>query len=339
LRACQRIGTAAALAALSILGLPLLLAAQQGQGRGRQAAGILAFLARPKLVTMLALGFIALALLLTRRMKNSIKVPFLLLSTFLYGIAANLPVKLFAGFSMHPSPVCSATKSVLYGFRPPMIAFLAVILALTLVGPKLFCGWICPVGAVQELIAMMADKLRIRRRKWNFRATQGVRVGIFLLFVFLSGAVVLHTTAPNGQTVALSLYDYINAFHGYEIGLQPTLLDNIFHFLPFLLTLGFAFIVYRPFCYLVCPVGLLTNLVENVGLFRVVRRSSSCDDCGACAAQSPCPTVPEILKDSAFRPDCFSCTACVNSCRPTGSLAFGPGFSKASEKDPKVSAS
>ncbi|MCK7476812.1 MAG: 4Fe-4S binding protein [Candidatus Moduliflexus flocculans] len=160
----------------SLLAHPLFLAAQQGQGQGRgggRGASILDVLARPKFVTMLVIGFIALVLLLTRKMTNKVKVPILLLSTFLYGIAANLPIKLFAGFSMHPSPICSATKSILYGFRPPMIAMLAVILVLTIVGPKLFCGWVCPVGAVQELIAMLADKLRIRRRKWNFRVDPG----------------------------------------------------------------------------------------------------------------------------------------------------------------------
>lgn len=334
----KRISTTAAVASLSLLAHPLFLAAQQGQGQGRgggRVAGILDVLARPKFVTMLVIGFIALVLLLTRKMTNKVKVPILLLSTFLYGIAANLPIKLFAGFSMHPSPICSATKSVLYGFRPPMIAMLAVILVLTLVGPKLFCGWVCPVGAAQELIAMLADKLRIRRRKWNFRATQGVRVAIFILFVFLSGTAVLHTTAQSGQTVALSLYDYINAFHGYEIGLQPTLLDNIFHFLPFLLTLGFAFLFYRPFCYLVCPIGLLTNLVENFALFRVVLKKTACNDCGACEIRSPCPTVPEILKDAAYRPDCFSCTVCVNHCCPSGSLEFGTGFTKKGTADKK----
>ena len=330
----KRIGTTVAFAAFAFLTHPLVLAAQPGMGKGRQGAGILDVLSRPKFVTMLVIGLIALALLLTRKMKNTIKLPILLLATFLYGIAANLPIKIFAGFSMHPSPICAATKSILYGFRPPMIAALAVILALTLVGPKLFCGWVCPVGAAQELIAMFADKLRIRRRKWNFRVTQGVRVGIFLLFVFLSGTAVLHSTSQNGQIVALSLYDYINAFHGFEIGLQPTLFDNLVHFLPFVLTLGFAFLFYRPFCYLVCPIGLLTNLVENIALFRVVLRRPPCNDCGVCTTKSPCPTVPEILKNSAYRPDCFSCTVCVNSC-PSKSLAFGVGYARKGPKDSK----
>ena len=333
----RRIGTIAALAAFALISHAVILAAQpsqgqglgMGQGSGRQAAhSILAILTWSKPITMIVIGLIVLVLLLTRKMRNAIKVPILLLSTFLYGVAANFGIDFFAGFSMHPSPVCAVTKSILYGFRPPMITMLLVILALTIIGPNLFCGWVCPVGVIQELIAMLADCLRIRRRKWNFRASQAVRMGILLLFVVLSITGVLHTTAANGQTAALSLYDYINAFHGYEIALQPTMIDNIFHFLPFLLTLGFAFIVYRPFCYLICPIGLLTNLVENVALFRVVLKRPTCSDCGACAIKAPCPTIPEILKDAASRPDCFSCTVCTDGCCPKNSLAFGVGFTR-----------
>lgn len=319
MNAIKRIGFAAT-AGFGALAMPLALAAQQGGGRGRPAT-FLDVLQRPKFVTMLVIGLVALALLLTKKMKNGVKVPILLLSTFLYGIAANLPMKMFAGFSMHPSPICSAAKAVLYGFRTPMMVTLAVILFLTLVGPKLFCGWVCPVGAVQELIAMLADKLGIRRRKWNFRTTNAVRVGFLLLFIFLSGTAVLHTV-QNEKVVAISSYDYVNAFHGFEIASQATAFDTIVHFLPFVLTLAFAFKFYRPFCYLVCPIGLLTNLVEQFGLFRVVRKKPLCSDCGVCTAKSPCPTVPEILKDAAFRPDCFSCTVCVNEC-PSGELEFG----------------
>jgi ferredoxin-type protein NapH len=334
MKIARRLATTAALAALALLAHPLALAAQPGQGKGRgQAVTFLGYLGRPKFVTMLVIGFVALALLLTKRMRNAVKVPLLLVSTFLYGLAANLPIEAFAGFSMHPSPICAATKAMLYGFRIPMMVTLAVILLLTLVGPKLFCGWICPIGAAQELIAMLADKLGIRRHKWNFRWTQAVRLGIFLLFVFLSGTAVLHTFAPDGQKVALSLYDSINAFHGYEIALQATFLDTVIHFLPFVLTLAFAFIVYRPFCYLVCPIGLLTNLVENIALFRVVLKRPACTDCGLCEKKAPCPTVPEILKDAAFRPDCFSCTVCTGACCPKGSLEFGLGFTRKGAAD------
>ncbi len=310
----KSVGVLLTLACLSIL--PVMAFAQQrtGSGQGqRTSPDFFQFLLRPKFVTMLIIAGLALVLLLTRKMNNKIKVPILLLSTFLYGISANLGLKLFSGFSMHPSPICAATKSILYGFRMPMIVTLAVILFLTLVGPKLFCGWVCPVGAIQELIAMLADKLKIRRKKLNFRLTQSIRVLIFIAFIFLSWTAIIHTVS-NGQVVALSLYDYINAFHGYEMSLQPTFVDNLIHFLPFVLTLIFAFVTYRPFCYLICPIGLIANVVEQIALFRVVKRKDACIDCQDCVSKSPCPTTAEILKGSVVKPDCFSCTVCTRTC-------------------------
>ncbi len=296
------------------------LAAQQGAGR--KPATFLTVLARPKFVVMIVLGLIALVLLLSKKMKNSIKIPFLLLTTFLFGIAPNLPVALFKKFSMHPSPVCAATKSILYGLGMPLLVTLVVIVFLTLLGPKLFCGWVCPVGAIQELIAMLADKLKIKRIKWNFVFTQTVRILIFLLFVFLSATAVYHTFQEE-QKVALSIYDPINAFHGFEFTATPWSLAGFLHYLPLLLTLILAFKVYRPFCYLVCPVGLFTNLLEQVGIFRVTRNKGACDDCRICEQKSPCPTVPEILKGAVLRPDCYSCTVCVNSCQEKKVLEFG----------------
>lgn len=279
------------------------------------------FILRPKFITMLVIAAVALVLLLTNRMNSRLKILILLISTFLYGLSANLGLKIFSGFSMHPSPICAATKSVLYGFRMPMIVTLAVIVLLTLIGPKLFCSYVCPVGAIQELISMLADRLKISKRKPSFRLSQTVRVLIFIAFIFLSWTAVIHTVSGN-RTVALSLYDYINAFHGYEISLQPTLLDNLFHFLPFILTIFFAFFTYRPFCYFICPVGLITNVIEQIAIFRVIKKKDACTDCQVCAAKSPCPAVAEILKDAVLVPDCFACTVCTRDCRQT-LLKFG----------------
>ena len=125
------------------------LAQQQATGRPPATLTFWQFLLRPKFITMLVIATLAFVLLITRKMNNQLKVPILAISTFLYGIAANLPVKFFSGFVMHPSPICSATKSILYGFRMPMIVTLAVILFLTLIFAFLtyrpFCYLVCPI--------------------------------------------------------------------------------------------------------------------------------------------------------------------------------------------------
>jgi len=301
-----------------------------GQGPGQQRAAsqqplptqnFSRFLLSPKLITMLVVGLLALILLLTGKMNDRTRIPFLVVATFLYGVSANLGLKIFSGFSMHPSPICAFTKPILYGLRAPMLAMMAVILLLAIIGPKLFCSYVCPVGATQELIAMLADKLKIRRRKPSFRLSQTVRVLVFLAFIAFSWTAIINTVA-NNRVVAISLYDYINAFEGFKWNLQPTLLDNLFHFLPLLLTLAFAFFTYRPFCYFVCPVGLFTNIIEQIAVFRVVKKKDPCNDCQACVGKAPCPAVAEILKDAVLVPDCFACTICTSGC-PRSQLRFG----------------
>jgi hypothetical protein len=80
----------------------------------------------------------------------------LLAFVLLGGVIGLLIPALKNPLGMHPSPMCSLTK--LPGFvmqegfwPPPLVAMLVLILILSLVGKKLFCGWGCPLGALQEL--------------------------------------------------------------------------------------------------------------------------------------------------------------------------------------------
>jgi len=279
----------------------------------RKAPTVWTFLTNPRFVTkfilMLLLGLIAFALLKTKKMKKGIKIVILLVATFLFGLLGNLT----AYFAMHPSPMCAATKSLLYGFGIPLIITVAVIFLLTLLGPKLFCGWVCPVGAVQELIAMLADKLKIKRKSFSFTVAQTVRLFIFLLFIFLSATAVIYGIYE-GQKYAISLYDYINPFHGMEFELEKTFLDYIVHYLPFILTLILAFKYYRPFCHFVCPIGLYTHWLEQVSLFRITFKKNSCTNCNICIDDTPCTAIPEIMKEATLRPDCFACNDCIDKC-------------------------
>jgi polyferredoxin len=262
-----------------------------------------------KFIVMLVIGFVVLGLLKAKKMNKTTKIVLLLISTFLFGLLGNV----FSYFAMHPSPMCSATKSLLYGFRIPFIVSLGVIFLLTLVGPKLFCGWVCPVGAVQELIAMWADKLGIKRNQFSFTVAQSVRLLIFLLFIFLSATAIIHGVFQ-GKTYAISLYDYINPFHGMEFEANDSLLEYIIHYLPFVLTIVLAFKYYRPFCHFVCPIGLFTHWLEQIALFRITYKKSSCNNCNVCVKASPCTAIPDIMKEAALRPDCYACNDCIEKC-------------------------
>jgi polyferredoxin len=266
---------------------------------------------------MIIIALLVFALLKTGKMQSGIKVVILVISTFLFGILGNF----VALFAMHPSPMCSVEKSLLFGFRIPMIITLAVILLLTFLGPRLFCGWVCPVGAAQELVAMLADRFNLKRIRYNFTFSNAFRICFFLAFLFLSLTMVL-TFTFEGKVYPLSIYNYVNAFHGFEFGAQPTTFDYVINFLPLVLSLALAFKLYRPFCHLICPIGMVTHFTEQFSLFKIRLKKQACTDCGICVKTAPCPAMNDILKSATLRPDCYACNVCLDVC-PEDALDVG----------------
>lgn len=297
-----------------------LLAAQEA-GTRKKPPTYMEFLFQPKFIVMLTIGIVVLILLKSRWMSQGLKIAFLLLATLLFGVIGNVGIPLFSSFSMHPSPMCAAAKPFLFGFRVPFMAMLTAMAVLTLIGPKLFCGWICPVGAIQELIAMAADKLKIVRRKINYSISYGFRLALFLAFL-ITGAAGLITMTYKDQIIPFNFYDHINPFHGFEFNFGPTILDNLLLYLPFILTVVLAFKIYRPFCHFVCPFGIYAHFLEQIGLFRISLNKTKCTDCKICVKKSPCQAVPAILEASELRPECHSCDECVKVC-PENALAYG----------------
>ena len=72
----------------------------------------LSFLFQPKFIIMILIGLVVLFLLKNNKLKSGIKVTLLLISTFLFGFAGNIPADFFHSFAMHPSPMCAATSLI-----------------------------------------------------------------------------------------------------------------------------------------------------------------------------------------------------------------------------------
>jgi polyferredoxin len=81
-----------------------------------------------------------------------------------------------------------------------------------------------------------------------------------------------------------------------------------------LVTLIASIFFFRPFCYLICPIGLYTWVLEQFSLIKVKVNKDGCDDCNVCIKKTSCPAVKSILDEKRFRPDCFSCGRCIEVC-------------------------
>jgi len=81
------------------------------------------YLFQPKLIVMLVLGLLAFWLLKTKKMKDSIKVPFLLFSTFLFGLVGNIALKPFSYFFNAPITYLCFCQTILIWFTNPIFGY------------------------------------------------------------------------------------------------------------------------------------------------------------------------------------------------------------------------
>ncbi|HNX47972.1 MAG TPA: 4Fe-4S binding protein [Methanomassiliicoccales archaeon] len=168
----------------------------------------------------------------------------------------------------------------------PMVALVTsiVILSSLLVG-RVFCGYVCPPGALQEL-AYLAP---IKKIKVPSSITVKVRLVVFVAMLVLAVVFSFNLTKVLG----------LPAF--FQLILGPGLVI-------FLAIIISSTVVYRPFCRFVCPFGALSSLLSWMSVYGV-RRNSNCVDCGRC--EKVCP--PQVLKGRAGS-ECYLCGRCLATC-------------------------
>jgi polyferredoxin len=205
---------------------------------------------------------------------------------------------------------------VLYGKKrvifPPRMIALSVFLLLVILANKFICSWGCQSGTLQDLIFRLnrnsADtKGILRQYRPPFVWTNGIRIAFFALFTL---AAFLWAT---------DLVEPIDPFKIYKpaaIGLS----GGIFVVLLLIASL----FVYRPWCHLFCPFGLIGWLLEKISLFRIRVNHDTCIACHTCEKACPSTVMGAILKRDRILPDCFACGNCIQVC-PTQSISLAIG--------------
>ena len=174
-----------------------------------------------------------------------------------------------------------------------------VALALLFWGRGVFCGWLCPFGAMQELCNKLAQWLRIPQLHLPFGLNERLWPLKYVVFVGL---------------FALSLGEMDLAQRGAEI--EPFKTAVILHFgreWPYvafaLALLGAGLFVERFFCRYLCPLGAALALPARLRMFDWLKRRWQCGlQCQVCANRCP---VQAIHPEGRINPnECIHCLNC-----------------------------
>jgi len=228
-----------------------------------------------------------------------------------------------AGFLLGKSPnpmegLVKVFKSMVGLYPDPGIKIIAFgfFIILAVIGNKMICGWACPFGALQEIIYSIPILRRIKQKKLPFILTNTIRAGLFLFtLLFLFGII--------GASKGFVIYHYVNPFNLFNLDFE-----SLSILLTVIIALGGAFIIYRPFCQLICPFGFISWIAEKFSIFRIRIDKDKCTQCGACIKVCPLEAAKGRVAGNKLPADCFSCARCLNVC-PVDAIQYKSVFRKA----------
>ena len=188
------------------------------------------------------------------------------------------------------------------------------ILLVSALGGAVFCGWLCPLGAVQEWIGRLGRKVLGKRYDSFVDAKWSKRLG-FLRYMMLSLVLV---SAFGWLAVPLDQFNPSYALvHAWSSAVPLAAIALL------ILVLVASFFMERPWCRFLCPLGGVISIVGRIGLLKARRDDEACISCGAC--DRACPAGIAVSSTETVRNDrCTSCLACVASCPVPGVLSFAP---------------
>jgi len=219
----------------------------------------------------------------------------------------SLPIRLL----WHVDPLLSISAALSGDVTPaPFLMLGAAMLVGSIALGRAFCGWICPLGLVQDLTSFG------KRKKWVPEALRYAKYVILvggLLMPVLAGWTFLEWLTPM-SVLPRALGPFWGPHDSLALGL-----------LVFLVAVFFAAATEkRAWCRYVCPLGAILSVPASRKAIGISVNEERCIKCLKCE-RSCTMGIIDIKGQSGLRWDseCVLCLACRDAC-PTN--AVGPVF-------------
>lgn len=192
---------------------------------------------------------------------------------------------------------------LLFFMNDPMTVILWVFVAGTLLvwGRGTFCGWLCPFGALQELISIVSQAVGLRHRRLKTALDKKLKSIKYVVLTVILGGVWL---SPSFAEVAVEVEPFKTAISLYFVRDWPYIAWAV-------LCLGLSVFVYRGYCRYICPLGAAlaaTNLLQRWSW--IPRREACGTPCQTCRHRCEYQAIDR--SGEVNYSECFQCLDCVS---------------------------
>jgi NosR/NirI family nitrous oxide reductase transcriptional regulator len=183
----------------------------------------------------------------------------------------------------------------------PLMIIIAVytLISLFLIGRGVFCGWLCPFGALQELLGQVSRALRVPQ--WN--PSSALEKRLWMGKYIAAGAVLLLVMTeidPSGATIEIEPF-------------KTAITSKFTRAWPYLIYAGallaIGHISERANCRFLCPLGGVLAALDRLHLLNLLKRRPECGSpCHLCERSCPVRAIEPsgVIKTS----ECFQCLDC-----------------------------
>jgi polyferredoxin len=222
----------------------------------------------------------------------------------------------------------------------PGAAISLVMILITVIAGRYFCGWVCPLGAAIDITAAVKKEHAILpdKRSTALRKVKFYLLGIFFVLALAGyqAAWIFDPLVIAARFVSLNmipalthifnasfmfLIKYCNAPGAVKdiyYALKPTILGvKVFYFAHSSLIFIFfaaicaaSLVLQRFWCRVLCPLGAIYSITGIASPLR--RRTDACTTCGNC--RNSC-RMGAIKEDSSYNQgECILCMDCIYDC-------------------------
>lgn len=262
------------------------------------------------------------------------------------------PVKIFLDFD----PLILIT-TILSAHTVQGLFFLSLVtILLTILLGRVFCGWVCPLGTLNNIVGSLKRTRSYKVRYWH-------RLKYYILIFLLTSSLlslqlvgIMDPLSLLIRSLSVSLYPQFNygirsifdGIYSFNIKgltvlseaiyslLKKTVLSfqqtfyqqNAFIGMLFLLILGLNLIEKRFWCRYLCPLGALLGILSRYSILKRTL-SEGCTSCGVCSKVCQGGADPD-KKEGWKDYECYYCFNCDDIC-PNNAVSFGFSGKKKAE--------
>ena len=184
----------------------------------------------------------------------------------------------------------------------PMISILwcFVLVSLVFFGRGLFCGWLCPFGALQELTGIFAAKLKIKKWKVSAKWHNHLQKLKYLLLVILIG----------GSFDSLTLGTTLSELEPFKTSITLYFMREWQYVIYAVILLLMAMKIHKFYCRYLCPLGAFFALLGAFPIFNWLTRRAECGTpCQKCRVNCEIDAISK--QGDIDMKECIQCLECV----------------------------